>query len=219
MPVGQIIYDVEDYAGSGGFVSSLPGQGTVFKTINSIDNENYNNEKVKITEEILRQFSLDDASAEGGRVTKLGIQAPPGTRFYINGDTNNTIMVGRTGIYELEDGPKVGKLQFVIPKEYTLDTYETQQRINNGLKKMREAKEEFDSNLLNIQFAGGSANGSDSQKTYYQKYDEYHEEYVKSYEEGRALYIQGLSGVYRATNSFQRLKNIIIDFVYNTVES
>lgn len=38
---------------------------------------------------------------EGGEVTQLGIQAKPGTIFYING-SNNELMVGTTGIYELD---------------------------------------------------------------------------------------------------------------------
>lgn len=36
-----------------------------------------------------------------GEVTQLGIQAPSGTKFYLNG-FNNTLQVGCTGIYELD---------------------------------------------------------------------------------------------------------------------
>ena len=38
-----------------------------------------------------------------GPVSHLGVQATPGTRFYLNGSTQ-TISVGHTGIYEIDLG-------------------------------------------------------------------------------------------------------------------
>ena len=42
-------------------------------------------------------------------VTKLGIQAPPGTIASING---KPILIGRTGIYELDEDIKIESLSF-----------------------------------------------------------------------------------------------------------
>lgn len=46
-------------------------------------------------------------------ILQLGIQTLPGTKFYLNG-SNNPIIVGNTGIYELdlESLPKINSLQF-----------------------------------------------------------------------------------------------------------
>lgn len=35
-------------------------------------------------------------------ITQLGIQALPGTRFFLNNNTDGPIVIGSTGIYELE---------------------------------------------------------------------------------------------------------------------
>lgn len=35
-------------------------------------------------------------------ITQLGIQALPGTRFYLNNNSEGPIVIGSTGIYELE---------------------------------------------------------------------------------------------------------------------
>lgn len=211
MPLGQIVYDLEDYGGSGGLVSTRKGESAKFSIINSFDNEKYNEQKVQITQELLEQVGVR-------KITKLGIQAPPGTKFFINKNSDFLIMVGRTGVYEIEDGPSIESLQFVQPNEFTLDTYETQQRINLGLKGMRDAKNNFDKRLLSIQTLGEASNDSDSLKKYYEKYDEYHAEYVEKYDNAKGMYIQGLSGVYKKSPSIQRLKNIIIDFIYDEID-
>ena len=36
------------------------------------------------------------------KVSQLGIQGPPGIKFYINDNINNPIFLGDTGIYELD---------------------------------------------------------------------------------------------------------------------
>ena len=49
---------------------------------------------------------------------KLGIQAPPGTKAVING---KEIMVGRTGIYELDEDIAITTLRFERPRKYIKD--------------------------------------------------------------------------------------------------
>lgn len=40
--------------------------------------------------------------SETSSISHLGIQAMPGTIFYLNNDFNNAISIGTTGIYELD---------------------------------------------------------------------------------------------------------------------
>lgn len=62
----------------------------------------------------------DIVSAYGATAfNKIGIQAPPGTQVVMN-DTKN-IMIGRTGIYELDYDIKILTMYFVRPKKYIKD--------------------------------------------------------------------------------------------------
>lgn len=58
----------------------------------------------------IKQFRYPDTAVQwednvfsnlDGEVTQLGIQAPSGTKFYLNG-FDNQLQVGCTGIYELD---------------------------------------------------------------------------------------------------------------------
>lgn len=48
-------------------------------------------------------FKNDNWFKSIGPVSHLGVQATPGTRFYLN-DSTSTISVGQTGIYEIDLG-------------------------------------------------------------------------------------------------------------------
>ena len=56
-----------------------------------------------------------------GPVSQLGIQAPPGLRFYLN-DSDYPIMVGETGIYEL-DLENVGRITAIRFDKSDLDAF------------------------------------------------------------------------------------------------
>ena len=51
-------------------------------------------------------------------LVKLGIQAPVGTKFVINGET---IRIGATGIYELDYTVNIKELYFVTESEALVD--------------------------------------------------------------------------------------------------
>lgn len=62
--------------------------------------ENTNNQPSSITKETLVDGTFIDGISS---ITQLGIQTLPGTRFYLNNATNDSpIIVGSTGIYELD---------------------------------------------------------------------------------------------------------------------
>lgn len=88
--------------------------GGMTETSNS---ENSNNEEqIEVTYQTLvngKLFGLSDANP----ACQIGIQALPGTRFYLNSGRpgNNAIVIGQTGIYELNTeniGINITNLQF-----------------------------------------------------------------------------------------------------------
>lgn len=57
-------------------------------------------------------------------ITQLGIQALPGTEFYLNGNNKTPIIIGSTGIYELSlEG--VSEITHLAFDRYSLSTIET----------------------------------------------------------------------------------------------
>lgn len=79
-----------------------------FFGINSPKNYNISDVKHLVTGEFLRKNGLQISS-----IIQLGIQALPGTRFYLNNLTE-PIIIGETGIFELElDGvTEIATIQF-----------------------------------------------------------------------------------------------------------
>ena len=69
--------------------------------------------------------------------TKVGIQAPPGTQMVMNGIKE--ILMGRTGIYELDEDISITDLQFKQPQNYIEDTDQEERAKNDGLKAIEDA--------------------------------------------------------------------------------
>ena len=81
----------------------------------------------------------DVVNASGAKqFTKVGIQAPPGAQIVMN--TSKTIMVGRTGIYELDEDIAITSMYFVRPKNYIKDDKETESKKQEGEQKIKAAK-------------------------------------------------------------------------------
>lgn len=80
------------------------------------------------------ESNIEDIKAkniiEGKIITKLGIQAPAGTRAYIN---NKTILIGRTGIYELDDDILINSISFVDYTNNAQMNEDIENIDNNGL--------------------------------------------------------------------------------------
>lgn len=71
------------------------------------DNDSYNS-PINLTRDKLASGTLFNGF---GPVSQLGIQGPPGLRFYLN-DSLYSIMLGETGIYELDLG-EVGRINSI----------------------------------------------------------------------------------------------------------
>ena len=76
-------------------------------------------------------LSYGNIFQEYGLVTKLGIQAPVGIRFYLN-SSSNPIMVGETGIYELNlEG--IGRINSIRFDRSDLEKYYTDNPRNDKI--------------------------------------------------------------------------------------
>ena len=147
---------------------------------------------------------------------KLGIQAPPGTKAVIN---EKTIMVGRTGIYELDEDITITSLRFIRPKKYILDEDASRAAIENGTKAMTDANTKRTQKMAELNQRYPSPPYSDA---YWEEYTSIQETYITEYEAGHDEYSLGKNGIYVLPDpsnvhpelNYENLYNVIIDFIY-----
>ena len=161
-----------------------------------------------------------------GNFNKLGIQAPAGTKFYINSSTS-PIMVGRTGIYELDESINVNSLKFEAPKNYVLNKGKTQECLVEGINQTKAAKSFYDEYMTKI---AGLPGNTDSQKNYTSQYwkdynviyqggtlsngENIENGYSAQMEGAYNSMIQGINGVYDEKKEERKeINNVIIDFL------
>lgn len=153
-----------------------------------------NPSNINIFNNILNQIGVSS-------IKKLGIQAPNGTICYVNGQE---IMIGRTGMYELDEVIIVSSLYFVKKQIYILDSAATADQLEDSKRRIDqlEAKRQADTALL-----------IKTDPDYYKKYIEIQEEFYKGYSIALELYNEALQGIY-INGGEEDLENIIIDFLY-----
>lgn len=238
--VGQIIYNVQDYYNSGGYISSAKN-GPLSNTVNS---SSYTKE---ITENNITYivpdwdaykancYSITDKESiikaiSGSPILKLGIQAPSGTKVHLNsGDTDGDeqiIMIGRTGMYELDENINITGIYFERPRNYILDEDATSTQLSLGKQGMKTA-EEMRENRINTLNEGtnpyvtGQTIVKDS-KEYWDCYIKINDDFQKAYDTAKGQYNIGVTGIYKLPNqdntdaeeNYKELYNIIIDFEY-----
>lgn len=224
----QIVYNLEDYGGSGGLVSTK--QGDLSELIYSAvyqnnlndstetttnDETGYENKKIDIFgANILKGFN---------NVKKIGIQAPPGTKFTFNKattqDTGEWIMVGRTGIYELNDDIVINYLRFQRPQNYIINKELSQQLQATGTGIMKVARDTFLQKINELETTLGQApDRTEAGSEYWTEYNNAHQNYITQYKSGLGIYLKGKAGVYVPDPTIVDLYNIIIDFTYETYE-
>lgn len=141
----------------------------------------------------------------GEKWFKLGVQAPAGTQLIIN---NKTIMVGRSGIYELDDNVTIETLKFIKPVKYTIDSVATNTALLEGAQEMQEALNKMKGLEPSEDLTGDQALYAEGQSAA----DEYSEAYNK--------YMQGINGIYKEeSDASTDLKNIIIDYAYVNINT
>lgn len=137
---------------------------------------------------------------------KIGIQAPPGTQVVFGeGETAKTILIGRTGLYELdEDGITVSAITFIQPVNYVLDGSATAEALINGLEKIAEQSQI-------IQDLSDSLEKASTEESKKIIIDNLAIASTKL-EEAIALYQSGLRGIYKK-EGYDDLENVIVDYV------
>lgn len=137
------------------------------------------------------------------RFTKVGIQAPPGTKVIMS-KSNKVIIIGRTGIYELDENIPIDYLRFEHPIEYKFDQDATQEALNEGINALKEAEKYKKETIDTL---------DPDSETYWEDYTKYQDIYFNKYKEALALYKKGVNGVYDPVGE-KDLDDIIIDFIY-----
>lgn len=233
----QIVYNLEDYGGSGGLISTCDPEfdstlgeliySAVYQNDANITSEEgtFDSDAVqRITHDLddynTRKINIYDNNILYGfsNVKKIGIQAPPGTKFTFSEaeypNASEYLMVGRTGIYELNDDIVITFLRFQRPKNYVLNKELSQQLQSKGTGIMKSARDTFLNTVNDLTKQYGQApDRSETGSGYWNDYNTAHQKYVQDYKSGLGLYLKGKAGVYE-DGSEDDLYNIIIDFTY-----
>lgn len=243
--VGQIIYNVQDYYNSGGYISSSKSS-PLTSTVNSssdlytkeITGSDGNTYIVPDWDKYIADCVDITISGFLGKISinKIGIQAPSGTKVHLNSGSNKSdeqvIMIGRTGMYELDEDILINDVYFEKPKNYILDTKETQQQLNVGIAGMEAAENERKTNMEKLNgednedkkkhnpFTGAEI-ADDDVEAYWNCYIEIETRYQTKYDTAKGQYNIGVTGIYKLPSQLNRdepdekeLYNIIIDFEY-----
>lgn len=188
--IGQIVYNLEDYGNSGGLVST----STTGSLVYSADGEaGYKSSRINI-------YAPSNLVPAGTRFMKIGIQAPPGTKVILN--TDKTILIGQSGIYELDEDIAITSMYFIEPQTYIYDSITSQAKITQGQNTMKNAEINRYNDMAQL-----AKDDTD-------EYIRIQTNFIKQYNEGLALYRQGKAGVYILDEKNKGdLYNIIIDYV------
>lgn len=155
---------------------------------------------------------------------KVGIQASPGTQIVMN--NAKTIMVGRTGIYELDDDIAITAMYFVRPRKYEKDEEASAEAIEQGVARMQAAEDARERALeqfyVDNPVIPDRETDPEGYQAYWDAYNNIQMTYIAAYQEALNLYNSGINGIYVLPNpgdvdapeNYQDLYNVIIDFIY-----
>lgn len=169
-------------------------------------------------------FSDIIAQVGASQFNKVGVQAPAGTKIVMN--ESKTIMVGRTGIYELDDDIAITNMYFIRPRKYEKDEEASQQAIEQGTEGMQAADKKRANDLEQFYKENPVMPDPDTDpegyRAYWDSYNNIQTTYIEAYQVALSLYNQGINGIYVLPNpdnidapeNYQDLYNVIIDFIY-----
>lgn len=208
MAVGQVYYNVLDKSASGTKVVS-----------SGIDIFN----------------DIIPAIKDAEHFSKVGIQATPGTIVNMKTDNGDwiEIMIGISGIYELDENIKIIGLKFNRPPKYEYDESASIENQKNGAQIMNQAHNDRDKaieQLLNNYGVNNAQGGreaptdpsSSTFRAYWDGFVDIQTTFLEKYNEGLAAYQSGINGIYTLPNksnledpeNYGDLYNVIIDFIY-----
>lgn len=199
--IGQIVYNLEDQNNPGMYLSTIDDTVTG-ETISSHDRYAELKNKRNIFSSVFNKDVI---------LSKLGIQAPPGTRFVLNG---KNIIIGTSGLYELDEEslPEIekGAFKFIAPELYELDETLTQELLNSSIEALNTLEAE---RIKAINEIKPDENGNLTTEDY-EVYLTLNQDFIEKYNEAQVNYLYALSGVYvKVENPNTTLYNIIIDYI------
>lgn len=135
--IGQLVYNLEDYDNSGEIISS---------------DAFVKNDDNKAKHSIYENFFSSNGILPNSGFKKIGIQAPPGTVAVIGtasdqSATAQRIMIGRTGIYEMEDDEvQIRYFRFEQQFKWVYNQEDSEKKIAKGMLLLKEAAFIFEEN-------------------------------------------------------------------------
>lgn len=175
------------------------------------------NDQPITTKDIMNEKNL---LADFGDVVKLGIQCEPGERWTIETSSGNEpkeIMVGRSGVYELDNDIIVSSLKYNPRQGYILNEGDTNKAISEGLLGLNAAEDERTRSLEEFGINMSGINNLTQDQV--NEYNNIQNKFQQAYKIAYATYIRGINGIYEKSKEDIKPKNIIIDFVYNNSSS
>ena len=153
----------------------------------------------------MQYISANWASDADIVIKKLGIQAEPGVEAYING---SRIIIGRSGIYELDNDNIVVESLYLKPKTlYKKDEEKTKIAQENAVETFRKLK--LDPYAYDHDDDGALDWNEDAMNTWVNNYKD---TINPAFEEGYIQYLIGKFGSY-SEDGTEDFYNLIIDFV------
>ena len=178
---------------------------------------NFGEAEHPITTEGIDIMNNKNLLANFGNAVKLGIQCEPGERWTIETSSGNEpkeIMVGRSGVYELDNDIIVSLLKYNPRKGYILNEEKTNEAINKGLLGLNAAEDERTRSLKEFGIDMSDTNNLTQDQV--NEYNNIQNKFQQAYKIAYATYIRGVNGIYEESEENIKPKNIIIDFVYNS---
>ena len=195
----------------------MPTVGQIYYNVIDNNSGSYASSKEDIYTDLVAQVGAS-------QFNKVGVQAPPGTKMVMN--ESKQIMVGRTGIYELDEDIAITNIYFIRPRKYEKDEEASQQAIQQGTAGMQAADAERTAALQQFhdQFPNIPDQETDPEgyQAYWDAYNKIQAEYIEAYQAALNIYNQGINGIYVLPNpedidapeNYQDLYNVIVDFIY-----
>lgn len=195
----------------------MPTVGQVYYNVIDNNSGSYVSSEQNIFSDIIAQVGAS-------QFNKVGVQAPAGTKIVMN--ESKTIMVGRTGIYELDDDIAITNMYFIRPRKYEKDEEASQQAIEQGTEGMQAADKKRADDLEQFYKENPVMPDPDTDpegyRAYWDSYNNIQTTYIEAYQTALSLYNQGVNGIYVLPNpdnidapeNYQDLYNVIIDFIY-----
>lgn len=161
---------------------------------------------INIYDDIFTQEAV--AHLNNRTITKLSVTAQPGTKIIINSDKE--IMIGRSGVYEVED-VEITSLYFKKTYKMEINDGKSNKSLKDGYKSIYDA-------ITVLQGLGLTDPGESDYAVTHK--DDIKQNINTILQQGNNIvagcneFNTGYNGIYKTTSEVLELNNVIIDYVY-----